>query len=244
MCGICSRRALISGAIATAALWPLGATSGLQNSDAIPCACSEDEFANRHRTKTSKSGDDKFDAALIEELKVIEQIIPGINPGFQFVKAHNAFTTAETIIRGTQGTVWIGIDFVRNLVDPNNSNGNGGIAVAGVLAHECAHVFQLASADLLKRLVKDKNNAVLAELHADFLAGYYLARKRNVTPELLTVMQRVFVYQGAYNRSDPNYHGTPGLRGAAMDTGYFAAQDGKDFAQASEIGARYVSGLV
>ena len=156
MCGICSRRGLISGAIATASLWPFRAVSALQNSDAIPCACSDDEFANRHRTKTSKSGDDKFDAALIEELKVIEQIIPGINPGFQFVKAHNAFTTAETIIFAElRALVWIGIDFVRNLVDPKTNNTEG-IAVAGVLAHECAHIFQLASADLLKRLVKNR----------------------------------------------------------------------------------------
>ena len=142
MCGICSRRGLISGAIATAVLWPMNA-SALQDSKAIPCGCSDDEFANRHQTKSSKSGDDKFDADLIQELKVIEQIIPGINPGFQFVQAHNAFTTAETVIRGTQGTVWIGIDFVRNLADPKNNIANGGIAVAGVLAHECAHVFQL-----------------------------------------------------------------------------------------------------
>jgi len=160
------------------------------------------------------------------------------------VEARNAFTTSETVIRGTQGTVWIGIEFVRNLADPRNSSLNGGIAVAGVLAHECAHVFQLASADLLKELVRGQTSAVLAELHADFLSGYYLARKRNVTPELLTIMQHVFVYQGAYDRKDPNYHGTPGLRGAAMDTGYFAAQDGRTFAEASFIGARYVRGLV
>jgi hypothetical protein len=240
MCGICSRRSLMSGAVAAAVLWPLRATS--LSSDVIPCGCSSDEFANRHKTKVSRSGDSKFDDALIEELKVIEQIIPGINPGFQYVQARNAFTTSETVIRGTQGTVWIGIEFVRNLADP--ANNSGGIAVAGVLAHECAHVFQLASPDLLKGLMKNRTSAVLAELHADFLAGYYLARKKNVTPESLTAMQRVFVYQGAYDRKDPNYHGTPGLRGAAMDTGYFAAKDNKDFREASEIGARYVVGLV
>jgi hypothetical protein len=234
----------MSGAIATAALWPMRAWSVLQDSAAIPCACSSDEFDNRHSTKSSKSGDDQFDAALIQELKVIEQVIPGINPGFQFVKAHNAFTTAETIIRGTQGTVWIGIDFVRNLAESKTTNTDGGIAVAGVLAHECAHVFQLASSDLLKDLLRGQANAVLAELHADFLAGYYLAKKRNVTPEKLTIMQKVFVYQGAYDRRDPYYHGTPGLRGAAMDTGYFAAQDGRAFVEASIIGAKYVRGLV
>lgn len=237
----CSRRMLITAGLAAAGIWPQRIVA-LSDSRVLPCGCSTDEFANRHQTKRSKSGDDQFDAALIEELKAIEQVIPGINPGFQFVKAHNAFTTAETVIRGTQGTVWIGIDFVRNLADP--SSANGGIAVAGVLAHECAHVFQLASADLIKELMKDQTNGVLAELHADFLAGYYLARKRNVTPESLTIMQRVFVYQGAYDRKDPKYHGTPGLRGAAMDSGYFAAQDKKTFAEASAIGARYVRGLV
>jgi len=239
MCGICSRRSLISGAFAAAVFRPLRATS----QESIPCGCSSDEFANRHRTKTSKSGNDKLDSALIEELKAIAQIVPEIHPGFQFVKARNAFTTAEIVIRGTQGMVWIGIDLVKKLTDPKSTT-NGGIAVAGVLAHECAHVYQLAHADLLKNLVKGQTNAVLAELHADFLSGYYLARKRNVTPELLTIMQQVFVYQGAYDRRDPLYHGTPGLRGAAMDTGYFAAQDQKSFAEASEIGARYVRGLV
>jgi hypothetical protein len=243
MCVICSRRSVISGVAAVIVLWPARSWS-LQDSNSIPCACSTDEFENRHKTKSSKSGNDKFDAALIEELKVIEQVIPGINPGFQFVQAHNAFTTAETVIRGTQGTVWIGIDFVRNLANTGNNNPDGGIAVAGVLAHECAHVFQLASPDLLKSLLMGQTNAVLAELHADFLAGYYLAKKRNVSPEKLTIMQNVFVYQGAYDRRDPHYHGTPGLRGAAMDTGYFAAQDGRTFTEASTIGANYVRGLV
>ena len=120
---------------------------------------------NRHKTKSSKSGNDKFDAALIEELKVIEQVIPGINPGFQFVQAHNAFTTAETVIRGTQGTVWIGIDFVkRNLANTGNNNLDGGIAVAGVLARQCAQVFQLASPDLPKSLLRGQTSAGLAEL--------------------------------------------------------------------------------
>ena len=244
MCGTFSRRTLISGAIASTIFSPLSATPS-DSTGVIPCGCSGDEFASRHTTRASKSGDDTFDAALIDELKAIQQVIPGIKPGFQFVRARNAFTTTETIVRGTQGTVWIGIEFVRSLAEPKNSSSNGGIAVAGVLAHECAHIFQLANAALLNKLVKKhEKNAVFAELHADFVAGYYLARKRNVTPELLTTMQRVFVYQGAYDRTDPKYHGTPGLRGAAMDTGYFAAQDGKSFAEASEIGAQYVRALV
>jgi hypothetical protein len=61
---------------------------------------------------------------------------------------------------------------------------------------------------------------------------------------MTAAMQPVFVFLGAYDRKDPRYHGTPGLRGAAMDTGYFAAQDGKRFDEAAEFGARYVRGLV
>lgn len=244
MCSICTRRNFIAGSLSAAILQPVLARSE-GGKATIPCGCSGDEFENRHRTRKSKSGDDKFDAALIDELKIIQQIVvPAINPGFQFVDAHNAFTTPETIVRGTQGTVWIGIALVKSLADQKNNSTNGGIAVAGVLAHECAHIYQLANDDLLKELMRGQTIGVLAELHADFLAGYYLARKKNVTPELLTTMQQVFVYLGAYDRKHPRYHGTPGLRGAAMDTGYFAAQDGKSFKEAAEFGARYVRGLV
>lgn len=240
MCGTCSRRSLIIGALAAS----IAPAFALADDTVIPCGCGADEFTQRYNTRTSKSGDDRFDAALIDELKRIKQIMPSINPGFQFVKAHNAFTTHETVVLGTDATVWIGIDLVRDLIETRKTVDDGGIAVSGVLAHECAHVHQLANAKLLDDL-KSQTSAVLFELHADFLAGYYLARKRNVTPEKLTAMQRVFVYSGTtYDRSNPKYHGTPGLRSAAMDSGYFAAADGKTFLQASEIGAKYVRGLV
>jgi len=237
---MCSRRGLIIGAIAASI-----APSFVSAADtALPCGCDADEFTQRYSTRASKSGDNRFDAALVEELKFIKQIMPSINPGFQFVKAHNAFTTRETVVLGTDATVWIGIEFVHNLIATRTTGDDGGIAVAGVLAHECAHVHQLASNSLLQDL-RSQTSAVLFELHADFLAGFYLARKRNVTPEKLTAMQRVFAYTGTtYDRNNPKYHGTPGLRGAAMDSGYFAAADGKSFMQASEIGAKYVRGLV
>lgn len=182
-----------------------------------------------------------FDSALITELRFIEKIFPGINPGFQFVNARNAFTTTDTIVIGTEGTVWIGKELVSRLKD---SSFDGGIAVAAVLAHECAHVYQLANASLLKELLREQTSGVLAELHADFMAGYYLGQKRNVLPESLITVQKIFIYPGAYNRNDPVYHGSPGLRGAATDMGYFTAKDGKSFIDASTMGAKYVRGLV
>ncbi len=92
------------------------------------------------------------------------------DPGFKYVKSNNAAATNESIVVGTKGTVFIGLDFVNNLVKQDE----GGISVAGVLAHECAHIFQYFSTyrDSLKG-----PTGRLFELHADLLAGYYMAKK-------------------------------------------------------------------
>ena len=63
---------------------------------------------------TSSSGDPKFDSALIAELRRILEIIRA-DPGFKYVKSNNAAATNESIVFGTKGTVFIGLDFVNNL---------------------------------------------------------------------------------------------------------------------------------
>jgi hypothetical protein len=243
MCGFCSRRGFIAGALAAAIFGIAQPVAAEQN--LMACSgCSRDEFNTLYRTRTSTSGSADFDDALIVELKNIQRVIPSINPGYQYVQARNAFTTSDTIVRNTQGTVWIGLGLVNSLVDiKKQDNTIGGIAIAGVLAHECGHIYQI-NTKVYDRLMKDQTSAVLVELHADLLAGYYLAKKRGVGPERLAALQQVFVALGTYDRKNPKYHGTPGLRGAAMDTGYFAAQDGKSFEEAAEFGEKYVRRLV
>jgi hypothetical protein len=238
-CGICSRRSVVFGAVATTVSYQFRCAA--DSAAALPCACTNDEFANRHRTKSSKSGDDNFDAALVSELENIEKVIPGIKPGFQFIDANNAFTTSEIVIRGTASTVWIGKTLVSSLA---KASFDGGIAVASVLAHECTHAYQLNNASLLTALLENRSTGLLAELHADFLSGYYLAHKRNVMqPESLLTVERIYNYPGAYDRRAPQYHGSPGLRAAALETGFFTAKDGSNFIDASWIGAKYVRGL-
>lgn len=237
-----SRRCLI-GALASATLTH-SAGYAANDVDTLSCNCSRDDFDAVYNTRTSTSGNVEFDEAIIVELKNIRRVIPSINPGYQYVKANNSFTTSHSVIRNTKGTVWIGLELVNNLIDARKKDRTaGGTAVAGVLAHECAHIYQINSG-IYDRMIKDRANPALVELHADFIAGYYLAYKNGVRPEHLPMMQGIFVYLSTYDPKDPKYHGTPGLRAAALDAGYFVARDKKRFVEASEYGEKYVRNLV
>jgi Zn-dependent protease with chaperone function len=85
----------------------------------------------------ARSGDDDLDEALIIELKRICQVFD-INPGFKYVDQMNAFATAERVVKGTDGMVYLGLPLVKKLLEKED----GGAGVAGVCAHECAHIFQ------------------------------------------------------------------------------------------------------
>ena len=234
MCASCSRRSLISGAIATLIL-------GTRISDAavedhrIMCGFKDEEFRSYRNSMTSSSGDSKFDSALISELKLILQVIP-VDPGFKYVKADNASATNETIVSGTKGTVLIGLDFVNKLVKKDE----GGISVAGVLAHECAHIFQYFS--VYHGRLRGPTNRLI-ELHADLLAGYYMAKKLGSAGVRLSPLQQTFIQIGTYNDLDERNHGTPGQRNAALDKGYLLSLRGISFEDAAREGEDYVRGL-
>jgi hypothetical protein len=226
----CSRRGLITGAITT---FVLGADISAAADGQPRMACNNKEDFNNYRpTRTSRSDNPKFDLALIEELKLILKIIP-VNPGFQYVKAKNAAATDDSVILGTKGTVWIGLDFVKELILPND----GGVSVAGVLAHECAHIFQFFSTHY-DRLMGPTQR--LLELHADLLAGYYMATKIGTSNQRLRVLHEALLHLGDFNKQDPRDHGTPGQRLAALDKGYELSLSGKTFEIAAREGEGYV----
>ena len=234
MCTGCSRRGLISGAIATLVL-------GTQSSDAadgnprIVCGFKGEEFQGYRNSMTSSSGDPKFDSALIAELRRILQIIPA-EPGFKYVKANNAAATNESIVAGTTGTVLIGLEFVNNLVKQDE----GGVIVAGVLAHECAHIFQYFSAYHVR--LRESTNRLI-ELHADLLAGYYMAKKLGSAGAKLSGLQRTLIQTGTYNPLDSESHGTAAQRNVALDKGYLLSLKGVTFEDAASEGENYVRRL-
>jgi hypothetical protein len=230
MCCVCSRRGLIAGAIT---IFLLGPTMSRAADRDRQVACGFGDGHNQYRnTMTSKSDDPSFDRALIAELKRILQVIP-VDPGFQYVDADNAFALSDSIIANTKGTILIGQKFVKDLVKQKD----GGVAVAGVLAHECAHIFQFFTSyyDRLNGRTK-----VLLELHADFLAGYYMAKRIGFAPDNPGIFAQALIQKSTYRSSG---HGTPGQRNAAMDKGYMLSLSGKTFEEAAREGEEYVRRL-
>lgn len=230
MCCFCTRRdVLIGGGAGLASLF----TSPVQGQTKklIACGWSGDEY--KAMNMSSKSGNDAFDQALIAELKRIAAVIPA-TPGFKFIKAKNAYALPVSLVPGTKGTVLIGTLLVDELAKKKNS----GVALAGICAHECAHIHQFFSPyyDRLK-------TSVLIELHADFVAGYYMGKRSAIVPgEPLVFAQELILY-GTYDPSHPRFHGSPGQRAAAMDRGYMLARKKLAFEDALKAGETYVRGL-
>lgn len=103
--------------------------------------------------------------------------------------------------------------------------------MVGVLAHEFAHVLQYVRGNNLPTKLK--------ELHADFLAGYYLGRKRLMSGAVERFARALFE-MGDFEFWNPNHHGTPQERVQAMSAGYIAGKSGASIHEAYKLGIEHV----
>lgn len=93
--------------------------------------------------------------------------------------------------------------------------------VAAILAHEWAHVLQFhRTATTLEPTVRP------LELQADYLAGWYMARKNVSTIEDVKDLERDFNSFGDDRFTQRNHHGTPEERGEALRSGFALARSG------------------
>jgi hypothetical protein len=185
---------------------------------------------------TSRSGNSQLDRALIAEVKKLDKEFQ-ISPGYRFLRdgnRPNAYATTETFVNGTSGTILFGLTLLQNELQTEY----GGAAIAGIAAHEGAHVVQFASPDLYRRL--EGPTVRLIELHADFLAGYYFSRTTRTEKSLVSFGESLFA-KGDYEFNDRQHHGTPQQRVAAMRAGY--SNGGYELRQAVAEGVRYVTAL-
>jgi len=183
---------------------------------------------------TRTSGNARLDAALIAEVKKVDRTF-GINPGYRYLRddgAPNAYATSETVVPGTSGTILFGL----TLLSQELKTSYGGAAVAGIAAHEGAHIFQYQSA-LNRRL--DAPTDKLRELHADYLAGFYFSATGRTETSLVVFAESLFA-KGDYLYNSPRHHGTPQARVAAMRSGYGAGRTGSNLTSAAEKGVIYV----
>jgi hypothetical protein len=139
----------------------------------------------------------------------------------------NAYATPEVANQfGPDGTVLLG----QNLMSLELGQDPSGAALVAVMAHEFAHLVQFKNgfASPGKR----------AELHADFIAGWYLnLRGRYAWVNLMPVL-RVFYQLGDYEFNSPSHHGTPDERLLVAQAGFNSGA--ANISQAYTLGLQFV----
>jgi hypothetical protein len=203
-CLFCRRRQFLVGTLSA-----LLTGKELYSQDLIG-GCGGDGLPNRQLL--SSSGDLEIDAAVIAELRRIVSTF-GVNPGFKFIEGSGFYMTSTAIVPDTQGTVFIGTDFLFGEIFASDI---GGVAIAGALAHECGHIHQMQTSILSILCAATSKNV---ELHSDFLAGFYMsASSRN--EDSLQAFSNLMLRSGDTQYNNPRHHGTSEERFSAMRAGY------------------------
>ncbi|GGI32661.1 hypothetical protein [Bradyrhizobium guangdongense] len=197
----------------------------------------------------NRSQSDIVDRVIISELKSIVRVL-NINPGIKFIRDNNAFASKQTIVDGTSGTVVLGLALIETLLQEDD----GAFSLAGICAHECAHIYQFFGARIEDAVKKsgipwsDSNPTwgdINAELHADFISGYYLGRTRGRTRDYypaggqLEIFTRQLTKFGDASYTNPTIHGPLDLRGEAFQGGFRLGADNQTLETASDDGVRF-----
>jgi hypothetical protein len=172
------------------------------------------------------------------ERQILVQLF-GVDPSFAFFDDRdgpNAFATTEQIAGpSAHGSVCFGTTLLRSELNRTW----WGAAVAGIAAHEWAHIKQ---AERTRRFGLPWGPVVKRELQADYMAGWYLRRKNMAgTPVVLDGLGESLFNKGDFDFNNPDWHGTPQQRVEAMIAGFanghmFWNADGAYDASAALVG--------
>jgi len=183
-----------------------------------------------------------IDRALDRALKRVSDTF-GVLPGFGFYDDYdgeNAWATPKVLLQRTDGTVLFGDRMFASLMrfDPD------GGAVMWTAAHEFGHIWLFRSGQE-GRLLAGQTTVRRVELHADFLAGYYLGIRKREQPSVSLFNAGHDIWRSGdtlYN--DARHHGTPDERVAAAEEGFkMGYPDHHGASEAFETATRYVLNL-
>jgi predicted metalloprotease len=168
-----------------------------------------------------------------------------VNPGFAFYDDHrtpNAFATPRTVLPDSRGTVLMGMRLFGQCMSNHHDDG---MTVIAICAHEFGHLHQMQS-DYNARLTRLDKTVKPVELHADFLAGYFLAGRKEEHPDLdLHTVGANFDRMGDTDFNSPQHHGTAQERIAAITAGYRFGRSGEhDIDEAARAGVELVARMV
>lgn len=244
-----NRRSLLGTGLVAAAL-PVALAAGASAQTAAPsggCALCQlsGSFFGRNRGSTNgrqvriarSSGDaetDRFLGSALQRLSATFQV----SPGFAFFddgENENAFAARETLLGNGPGTVLMGMKLFGRLMTKVD---DGGITVIAVCAHEFGHIYQMYAGYETPLNQLDTRTNKPHELHADFLAGFYLGRRKAEHRQLdLREVGRELHALGDTNYTSRQHHGTPEERVGALAAGFrFGSQGNADIAAAAKAG--------
>ena len=200
-------------------------------------------YATGEEPMIPQSGDRDFDYALAQTLANIGDTF-GVSPGFAYyddVDQMNAYATSGKRLASSHGTVLFGKRLLQHL---RAGTDHPEVGVAAVCAHEFAHILQF-SRDLDTQLLRGQPTVKRAELQADFMAGYFAAKRKRERPAfpaaVFAATQETF---GSDNIRSPYHHGTRTERAEAIQNGFNALmQRNASLEEAIEISVNYVSRL-
>lgn len=136
------------------------------------------------------------------------------------------------------------IIFSSNDINRHRNQPYGLVKISGIYAHETAHIFQDAHGVIGSLVDQCKFGNKMLELHADYLAGAYMAWREQNKPVSAVDAASMFFSLGdeQYHRHD--HHGTPKERFLAFATGYQDCKiDRTDSITAGVKGLKYVRTL-
>ena len=189
------------------------------------------------------SEDQRLNSSLGKALVRMSQSFE-VEPGFAFyrgAKSDNAVAIkAQLTIEGysrRDGLIALGSELLERL----KSGDDEGISLLAVLAHEFAHIYQYQNN--IEDVLRENGRVKLLELHADYLAGFYLGMlKRRVPGAKMWYSGRLFDELGDYEFNEKSHHGTPEERVSALEAGYFGVinKNITALSQVNKNGIKYV----
>lgn len=220
------RRAVLGGMCGCAAGHIVGGLSLASDITYLPCGLDGTEIRangtfrpwNGRDPVQDSSGDTEFDRSLGSVLVHMAQFFD-VTPDFGFIEetsGANAFATSYSPSGNRDGTIAFG----RNLLDLELNKPNGNFAVMAICAHEFGHIRQYGDGYISR--IESRLPEFCVELHADFMAGTFLAYwKPMMRPEHLLRIGDTWSQMGSSDFNRPGSHGTTVQRVAAIEAGFF-----------------------
>ena len=190
------------------------------------CSMSIQQYSamRQHNQLFRTSGNPGLDAAFNSEIALLRNLFR-VSPQFFLYDDSNGPNALAT----PSGVVMFGLRMMQR--EFMNSASGAAYGIPAIMAHEYAHIIQFQTGTVSRPVMN-------MELHADFMSGWYLARRStiswtNVRDALLSLYRL-----GDYEFNNPNHHGTPQAR---LDAAYTGTQSAEyTVREAFEIGRRYV----